>query len=1077
MTEAHLRIHLFGTFNLFGGDQPITSLNAARLQSLLAYLLIHRAAPQTRQQIAFLFWPDTSDAQAQTNLRQLLFRIRNRLPRADEFLTVDERTVGWRIDADYTLDVEEFEVALRAASAADGPVKINALERVAAVYAGDLLPNCYDDWLIPVRERLAQDYVAAMEQLVLLHEEHRNYEAAIVYARTLLRYDPLHEASTRRLMRLLALTGDRTVALRVYHACASLLEQELGVEPGPATREVYERLLHLGGVLSPVRSRRMPLVGRQSEWQRLQALWRVINRGRLNIVCIEGVAGLGKTRLAEELIHWAQSQGVRTLHARAYVEEGLSYGPLVECLRSETLQTRLARLPKVWRSELARLLPELLIADPLLAAPEPLTERGQRRRLFEALTHAILIDDRPLILALDDLQWCDKETLAWLLFIAHHHAHSRLLIVTTLRHDELMQSHPATNFLLELRRLDLLAELPLAALDITETTELAESIAERELEKGMAASLFAATEGNPLFVVEIMRAQLAGGSTPTPSLALPPKVHAVIGARLAQLSAPAHDLARLAATIGRSFTADVLSAACEQDDETVARSLDELWQRRIVREQDVNGYDFTHDRLREVAYAELQPARRRLLHRRVALALEQVHGPADDSISGQIAVHFRLAGDAQTAIGWYQRAVDRALRLFAYQDAITMLETGLSMMRLLPSSPTSVELELELQIRLCTAWASITSYHGQEADVAYVRALELCRQVKQTPHLFTVLWGLHEVALYRAEYAESLALARQCLEIATDLGDPGLLLEAHHAIWGPCFFLGDYEQALTHMEIGLAIYDRAEHEPLSVHYGVHDAGSCALYESALALWNMGYLDQARRQLARTTSLGQELSLPANIADTYTYAGLCYQLLRDPSAVQKFAEPALQISKDKGYPYSRILGAGLLGWSLSMQGQTAEGLTLAHQAMAAVEEYDQKVHYSQLAAMLAECLMLAGRYAEAVDVADEALVCFEKFRDLLCAPDLWTIRGEALLALGASHDEIEASYHSAMTLAQELGAKTSELRATVHLARLRLMDGDPSESRSMLSVVYNWFSEGFDTPDLCVAKDLLDELSA
>ncbi len=232
-----------------------------RLQSLLAYLLIHRAAPQTRQQIAFLFWPETSDAQAQTNLRQLLHTLKRRFPNPEAYLRVDERTVGWRADAAYSLDVAIFENALGRAALAQGPAKIAGLEQAVAAYAGDLMPGCYDDWILPVRERLAQAYVGAMEQLVLLHEERRNHASAIAHAQQLLRYDPLHEATYRRLMRLYALTGDRAAALRVYHTCASALERELDVAPSPATQEVYERLRQVDGGPGPTPVRPHALCG------------------------------------------------------------------------------------------------------------------------------------------------------------------------------------------------------------------------------------------------------------------------------------------------------------------------------------------------------------------------------------------------------------------------------------------------------------------------------------------------------------------------------------------------------------------------------------------------------------------------------------------------------------------------------------------------------------------------------------------------------------------------------------------------------------------------------------------------
>lgn len=239
---------------------------------------------------------------------------------------------------------------------------------------------------------------------------------------------------------------------------------------------------------------------------------------------------------------------------------------------------------------------------------------------------------------------------------------------------------------------------------------------------------------------------------------------------------------------------------------------------------------------------------------------------------------------------------------------------------------------------------------------------------------------------------------------------------------------------------------------------------------------MGFLDQSRSRLARTESLAHKLELPANIADAYAYAGLSYQLLRDPVAVRRYAEPAFQISVERGYPYSRILGAGLFGWSLAQQGQIDEGIALARQGMATAAEYGQQIHYTQLAGMLAESLLLAGQNREALAVTDEAIARFAQHRDLLCAPDLHRLKGDALLALGGTDREAEECYRAALALAQELGAKVSELRAATALARLYQRQDNAGTGLATLQTIYDGFSEGFDTPDLLAARSLLDELA-
>ena len=709
-----LHIHLLGDFRLVHGEEPVTSVKPARLQALLAYLLLHRDAPQLRHHVAFLFWPDSTEAQALTNLRNLLHLLRRALPDADRFLHVDAQTLEWRPDAPFTLDVADFEDALaqaeQAEQAGDRAAARHALQEAVGLYRGNLLPSCYADWIQSERERLQQAFSGALERLTLLLEEQRDYRAAIGHAQRLLLHDPLHEPACRRLMRLYALDGDRAAALRTYHTCATAVQRELGMDPSPATRQAYELLLQTDtpAVPSPAPPPGLavsaPLVGRHREWARLRDAWQIALDGQPQFVLLTGETGIGKTRLAEELAQWAGQQGIAAAAARCHAAEGrLAYAPVADWLRT----LRLPPLEPVWRSEISRLLPELLVAQPDLAPPGPLAEPWQRQRFFEALTRVVLGSNQPLLLFIDGLQWCDQGTLEWLRYLLRFDPQAQrmadirrmtdvqLLVIGTSRPEDVGEDHPLTPLVQALRQDRQLTEITLGPLDEAGTVALAENLAGQTLDPDTAACLYRETEGNPLFIVETVRMGLLAGNRqpgtgqgkfgafclPRP---LPSRMQAAIEARLAQLPPPARELAELAATIGRDFTFAVLAQANDLDEGTLVRALDELWQRRIVREQGVDAYDFGHDKLREVAYAGLSNARRRLLHLRVAQALESVHAGDLDSVSAQVAAHYEHAGQPERAIPYYQRAAEVARRISANEEAVRYSQRALALLESAP---------------------------------------------------------------------------------------------------------------------------------------------------------------------------------------------------------------------------------------------------------------------------------------------------------------------------------------------------------------------------------------------------------
>jgi len=517
-----------------------------------------------------------------------------------------------------------FDAALARAEAEPGASEA-ALAEAVELYAGDLLQGSYDEWLAEERERLRQRCLQALERLVELLEARGDLAAATGRAERLLREDPLREPTYQALMRLHDARGDRARALRVYHACAATLARELGVEPSAATRSAYAALLPAQAEPAapdrpgpPVAAGAAPLIGRAAERALLVDLWRRSERGAAQLALVTGEPGAGKTRLVEELAAWCAQSGAATAEARSYPAEGaLAYGPVVAWLRSGPIASHLGRLDQRWRAELARLLPELApAAGPRPPEPPP---GGDQRLLFEALAQAVAAPGGPLLLVADDLHWADAETVAFLHFLLRSRPQARLLVAATARDEHLGDQHP-------LRALGLLTEVEVGRLSPPETAALAGRLAGHELAAAQAERLFAETEGNPLFVVEALRAGWL--DRPGERGPLTPRVQAVIESRLAQLSPAARDLVGVAAAIGREFTTDALAQASQAGEETLVGGLDELWRRRIVRDRGPDAYDFTHDRIREVAYASLGPARRRHTHRRVAHALERLH--ADD---------------------------------------------------------------------------------------------------------------------------------------------------------------------------------------------------------------------------------------------------------------------------------------------------------------------------------------------------------------------------------------------------------------------------------------------------------------
>ncbi|MBT8766766.1 ATP-binding protein [Metapseudomonas boanensis] len=1053
---TRLQVRLLGAVEIILDGRRLRAFDSLRLQRFLGMIALG-ADPQQRSRLAFELWPDSDEVQARTNLRKLLHDLRHALPDIGEFVEIDHEIVRWIVPGPSEVDVLRFQDAMAAGD----------FELAARLYAGDLLPACYDDWVLDARAKLRAQAYGVLVQLAEEAAGHGDHRATLRHAQRIIDLEPTDETAVRIQMQAHLALGDRTTALRAYHRYAQVLERDLAVAPGAAIGAMVQRLRTgtferdqaQGKELSAVGE--SPFVGRELEWSQLNEAWKAARAGRAHLLLLTGEPGIGKSRLALELGRRVRAEGHLVASARAYAAAGrLPWGPVVDLLRSAAIRSDIDTLDPVWRAELARLLPELRDLS-LPSEPSQSGDPAQRHRLFEAVSRAMVAGDRPRLLIIDDLQWCDAETIELLGFVVRCGPTAPILIVGTVRWEEIPEHHLLVALVDALGHDQAVTSVPLERLDQATTAMLAARLrAVDRIEPQLAARLWSETEGNPLFVIEALRAGISAAGS---QAVLTPTMRAVLRTRLEQLTDGARRLAEVAAVIGRPFSVDLLVSASGIDKHALIDQVDELWRRRIIRDQGLS-YDFSHDKLRAVALELLSPARRRQLHRAVAeaIALER-HGDLD-AASPQLAAHYDQAGLLEPAIAAYRVAGGRAVAVSALAEAVSLFQRALALLAELPPATDRDALELDIRIALGSPLVALEGYGSRAAHQLYERALALCRRLHR-PVAPPILRGLGLARLQGCRFEDCDELARALLEHQSQ--DPVARTEGRYLLGVSAFWRGDLAEARHHLDGAIQAYDASHRDQHLALYAQDPKAVCLVRLALVELWAG---DAGRADATARTALGiaVELDHPMTLAYVITYAAILAAEAEDLARLAELLTDAERLWQRFSDRYLMVVLEALRGW-LEVCGGSAGGIEKILRSVARSRSEGETLHLSYTLLLLARARGMLGEIRDGRAATREGLSWTQRCNQRYLEAELWRVEGELAYRTGET-EAAAATLRGAVEIARAQGTGWLELRALHALAR-RFPDQTMCEQ---LGNLLETIPSGHDLPAFRAASGFLSE---
>ena len=863
---------------------------------------------------------------------------------------------------------------------------------------------------------------------------------------------------------------------------------------GPAHAWAALRASSVESRFEALRTATTPLVGRDEEMELLMRRWAQAKGGDGCVVLISGEPGIGKSRVAEAMQERLGAEPHTRLRffCSSYHQDS-ALNPSIAQLeraagfrREDTPEQRLDKLEAVLAqgtNNLSEAVP--LLAD-LLSIPTSerypalnLTPQKRKEKTLQVQLAQVegLATRQPVLMVFEDIHWSDPTTRESLDLLVDRVPTLRVLVILTFRPEFTPPwlGRPQVTM------------LSLNRLAPKQRAEMIDHVTGgRVLPKAIADQIIDRTDGVPLFIEELTKSVVESGlvtkagdryavAGPTAPLAIPTTLQASLLARLDRL-APTREVAQIGAALGRSFSHELISAVAQMPQQRMDDALEQLVSAELIFRRGTAPdaeYTFKHALVQDAAYSTLLRNRRQQIHARIASTLEAQFPELVAAEPQLVAQHCSEAGLNEKGAGYWLKAGQRAVARSSMPEAVAQINKGLGLLDSMAPSPARQQQELDLRIALGPALIATRGYSSAEVGEAFALASNLAEQLDRPDYLVPLLYGQWAYHLVRSEHRLALPSAERIEEIGKARSTAAALLHGRLYRGIVHLFLGELDIARTLFE---QCHDLGEpaHRKASLAITAEDGYSIMLAYLAVTLAHLGYFDQARSRA------NQALVEARGLQHTYTLAFClgfpCWiaWVANQPHEVRRHADEEFDLANEHGFPWPLAIATVMQGWSTVALGYPRDGLSLLTKGIAIVRSVGAMVAETARLTWLAEAYGGLGQPEDGLSSLREAARFVEETDERVFEAETYRVQGDLLRAMG-NQAVAEQNYGRALGIAERQNARTLQLRAATSLAHLWRDQGKRVEGRDLLAPIYEWFTEGFDTPVLQDAKALLDTL--